>query len=470
MEEHRDYDVVVIGSGSGTHVAGIAAHTGHSVALVDRGPIGGTCPNTGCIPSKMLFYPADVAALIRDAGAIGIDAAIADIDVAGIFERMRNERARRNALTRAWVAETENLDFYECEARFLGDRTLQAGGATIAGEKVFIATGARPAVPPIEGIGTVDYLTSESVLELPSLPESIVIVGGGSIAVEYAHFFAEMGTATTILQRNDRILPSEEPWISERLAAALSRRLRIRTGIEVVSVEQTADGVIVRGGEGDADEEFFAERIMLATGRKSNADTLDTARAGIATDRRGYIATNDFLETSAEGVWAIGDANGRAMFRHAANLEARLAWHNATRPDKIAMDHRAVPHAVFCFPPAASVGLLEAEARQSYDIRVGRADYAEVAKGIAMAEEAGRATLIVDAATDEVLGCHILGPEAPELIQEAVNVIARRGTWRELETVHIHPSLSEVVQKAVEHLRREREKTAVSRPRSPPYL
>jgi mycothione reductase len=454
MAQEQHYDVAVIGSGAGTYIAGKAAHTGHSVALIDRGPLGGTCPNTGCIPSKMIFYPADVIVRIRDAAKLGIHAEITGIDIASIFGRMRRDRERRNAITREWLTQTENLDFYETEARFVGERTLQAGDATLTADKVFIATGARNAVPPIEGIDAVDYLTNGSVLELSSLPESIIIVGGGYVAIGYAHFFSSFGTETTIIQRNARILPHEEPWITERLTGALSRRIRIHTGIEVASVEAADGGVLVHGRERSSGEEreFRAERVMIATGRRSNADTLDLASARVETDAHGFVATNDFLETSAEGVFAVGDANGKAMFRHAANLEAHLAWHNATHAEKKAMDYRAVPHAVFCDPPVASVGLSEEEARQSYDIKVGRAAYGDVAKGIAMAEDTGMASLIVDAATGQVLGCHIVGPEAPELIQEAVNVIARRGTWQELDTMHIHPSLSEVLHKAVENL------------------
>ncbi|HDR73612.1 MAG TPA: dihydrolipoyl dehydrogenase [Methanoculleus sp.] len=454
MGQERDYDVVVIGSGAGSYIAGKAAHTGHSVALIEKGPLGGTCPNSGCIPSKMIFYPAEVATLIREAEKVGIHAEITGIDVALIFERMRRDRERRRDIAREWTVQTDNLDFFEAKARFVGERTLQAGDATLTGEKVFNATGARPAVPPIEGLDAVEYLTNETALELSALPESIIIVGGGYVAIGYAHFFSSLGTATTVIQRNVRILPEEEPWLTIRLTAALSRRIRISTGIEVASVEAADGGVLVRGRDQSLGEEreFSAERLMIATGRRSNADTLDLPRAGIETDDHGFVATTPYLETSAEGVWAIGDANGKGMFRHAANREARLAWHNATRADKIAMDYRAVPHAVFCYPPVASVGLSEEEARQSRAIRVGRAAYLDTAKGIAMAEETGMASLIVDAATDEVLGFHIVGPGAPEIIQEVVNVIARRGTWHELETLHIHPALSEVVQRTVEHL------------------
>ncbi len=442
--------MVVIGSGAGAEIAQNALSKGLSVALVDRGAIGGTCLNVGCIPTKMLVFPADRIVEIEDTKKLGITAEIKDIDFKAIMDRMQRLVDDDESNMREGLKSIKGLELYESEAHFVSDYTLEVGGVKIRGEKIFIATGARPLVPKIKGLDKVNFLTNESALRLESRPKSMIIIGGGYVATEFAHFFAAMGTDVTILQRGSRLVPGEEAEVSELLKTSMSRRMKIHTGTEAVEVREK-DGVLtVVGVDKNTGQsvEFSAEKILVAAGRTSNADLLKVENTGVKTDQRGYIVVNEFLETTKEGIWAIGDAIGKAMFRHAANEEAEIAWHNSgTGEHKVEMDYSATPHAVFTSPQIASVGLREAEARKSRgEILVGKAMYSEVAKGAAMMEDAAFAKAIVDKESLQILGFHIIGPYAAILLQEVVNAMANKLDIYSIgRAMHIHPALSELI-------------------------
>ncbi|HEY41720.1 MAG TPA: dihydrolipoyl dehydrogenase [Dehalococcoidia bacterium] len=445
----KKYEVIVIGSGCGALISDEATRHGLKAALIDKGPlIGGTCLNWGCIPSKMLIYPADRIVEIQEGKKLGIEADIKNIDFASIMERMRKSRQDSQQHIRDSIKQTENLDFYEGEARFTGDYTLEVNGEQLQGEMIFIATGSRPLIPPIKGLDSVDYLTNESVLELSERPDSLIIIGGGYIAVEYGHFFAAMGTKVTMVEMADRLVLSEEPEIAELLKEALSRRMEVHTSAQAEEVKASGDGVAVvtRDKESGEQREFTAQRILMAVGRRSNADLLRVENSGIELDARGFIKVDEYLETTRKNIFAVGDANGQQMFTHMANREAAIVVQNTFHGTDWKVDYSAVPHAVYSHPQIASVGLSEESARKDHDIVVGRTRYVEVAKGEAMMEEEGFAKAIVEKDSDRVLGFHIIGPHAPVLIQEVVNAMTSGGHIAELnEGIHIHPALSELI-------------------------
>lgn len=449
------YDVVVVGSGAGALVAERALSTGSTVALIDRGPVGGTCLNVGCIPSKLLIYPADVITQIQNAHNLGITARVERVDFSGIMERMRAYVQEGQSHMREGMKTVEHLDFYETETHFVEDYTLDVGGEKLTGKKIFLASGARPLIPPIKGIEKVDYLTNETVLNLTENPESMVIIGGGYIACEYGHFFAAMGTEVTILQRAERLLPNEEPEISQVLKEEMGKRMKIFLTTEVEEVKRNGKITIVgRNTKTGEKTEYTAEKVLVASGRKSNADLLKAENTGVKTDERGYIIVNEYLETMKENIWAFGDVIGKEMFRHVANREADIAWHNSMGKDKIKMDYTASPHAIFSSPQVASVGLTEAEAKRNHTILVGTAHYSDVAKGIAMREEKAFVKAIVEKGTWQLLGYHIVGPHAAILIQEVVDAMAAGVSLGFLaQGMHIHPALSEVVLSAFGRLK-----------------
>lgn len=453
--EVKEYDVIVVGSGSGTRIVDDALGHGMHVALVDRGPLGGTCMMVGCIPSKKLIFPADRVMEAREAEKLGVEVDVTHIDFKEIMERMRRGVREGQKKVRAGIEAASNLDFYETEGYFVDKYTLRVGDERITSDSIFLVSGARPLIPPIKGIEDVPYLTNESVLELTQRPESLLIVGGGYIGAEYGHFFAAMGTQVTIIERNDRLMSREEPEISELLTKKMSERMDVHTGAEAAEVREDKDGihVVCRNVQNGEEKIFSAERIMIAAGRESNADLLQVENAEIATDEGNYIKVNEYLETNVEDIWALGDATGEHMFKHVANREAAIVWHNFAHDHRVPMDYTAVPHAVFSYPQIASVGLTEAEARREFDILVGRADYWGVAKGEAMMETDGFAKAIVERKSGRILGFHIIGPYAPMLIQEVIDVMADDGTVSAIaRPMHIHPAMPELIAAAFSNL------------------
>lgn len=457
----KHYDVLVIGSGAGSIIAERAQWAGLKVALVDRGPLGGTCLNVGCIPSKTLIVSADRVVEAQRADRLGVRLQVTGIDFPAIMARAREVAAAGREQIRNGLKQVHGIDFYEANGTFVADKEMHVGGERIRADKVFIAAGARPQVPPIPGLSEVPYLTNESLLALETLPHSMVIVGGGYIGVEYAHFLAAMGCQVTLVERLHYLVVAEEPEISLRLKARLAARMAVHTDTSVTAVSRAADGVAVslRNLATGRDSVVKSERLLIATGRSSNADTLRPEATGVELDPRGYVAVNGHLETSRAGIWAFGDVIGRYMFTHVANQEAIVAWHNSQHTPKVEMDYSAVPHAVFSDPQIASVGVTEAVARTKHAILVGETDYQSVAYGEALREDDGYAKVVVEKETGHVLGFHIAGWNAALLIQEVTEAMANEGNANSiLVAMHIHPALSEIVPACLSNLHDPEEK------------
>ncbi|MBI4285105.1 MAG: dihydrolipoyl dehydrogenase [Chloroflexi bacterium] len=452
----KKYDVIVVGSGSGMTIVEEAASHGLTVAPVDKGPLGGTCLNLGCIPSKMLICVADRIMEALESRKLGVQLKIENVDFAFVMERMRKHIREEASHIRQAVTAAKEFDFYEGEGYFVGDYTLEVKGERIRGDKIFLASGTRPFIPPLKGLDSVSYLTSESVLQLKEKPKSVIIIGGGYVGVEYGHFFAAMGTKVTIVEMADRIVLPEEPEISALLQKRLSERMDVHTGVQVEEVkrgEGNAVTVIAKEVATGRTREITAESLLVAVGRSSNADTLKVEKTGVATDKKGFIIVNEYLETNRKNIYAIGDATGQQMFTHAANREAYIAAHNVLHGTRLKMDFVNVPHAVYSYPQVASIGLTEAAARKEHDVLVGVSAYTDMARGEAMMEEGCFAKAVVDKESQRILGFHIIGANAPELIQEVTNAIASGGHVAEIsQGIHIHPALAELVPRTLSNL------------------
>jgi dihydrolipoamide dehydrogenase len=452
------FDVLVVGSGSGMLVASAALDSGFRTAVVDFGPMGGTCVNRGCIPSKMLIYPASLAALIRDSKTLGVNAQVNSVDFGNVVNRMHTMVNEDSGSQARAVEATSELKWFKDVGEFVGNYIMKVGSETVSAERIFIVSGARVKIPKIEGLDAADYLTSDSVLDLDSPPKSIIILGGGYVGVEYAHFFSGIGVKTTLVQRPSKLLKEEEPEVSDLLKAEMQKRVDIYAGYEAEEVKQNGKEKIVvakKLANGNLTE-FTADALLVATGREPNSDRLKPERTGVKLDERGYIRVNEFLETDKKNIWAFGDAIGKHMFKHVANYEAGLAWHNAIHDHKAEVDYSAAPHAVFSEPQVASVGLREAEAKQQgYRIFVGTSLYKDTAMGAAMGYVEGFVKVIVEQQTGRILGGHIIGPEASILIQEIINAMnsGDRSYAPIVQSMHIHPAMTEVVQNAFGNLR-----------------
>ena len=458
-----ELDFLVVGSGSGLDVANAAANQGQSVGVVEKGPLGGTCLNRGCIPSKQLLYHADVLETIERAGEYDIDAEVTGVDFAKIVREVNEDVGEDAASIRRGLKSSESHTLYEGEGRFVGDRTIEIvdgadQGAEVRADTVLIAAGTRPSIPPIDGIDEVDYLTSTEALQLETPPDHLVIVGGGYIAAELGHFFGTFGSDVTIVGRRPTLLPDADPEVAAAFTERYGERFTVHTGHAATAVEATEEGIALTarpyeygesGGIVDGDDvTVTGDELLIAAGRRPNTDILDVEAAGVETDDRGFVETDEYLRTTAEGVWALGDIVGEYLLKHSANHEARTAARNILRDDLEAVDYTAMPWAVFASPEVAGVGATEdelAEAGREYATRTYR--YDQTARGDAMHAD-GFLKAIIDL-EGTILGCHIVGPEASNLIQEVVVAMkAGSGSVRDIrESVHIHPALSEVVQR-----------------------
>lgn len=461
----EEFDFLVIGSGSGLDVANVAANQGQSVAIVEKGPLGGTCLNRGCIPSKLLLYHADVLETINRSEAFHIDTTVNEVAFSEIVKEVNEEVAGDAESIRQGLRSSTHHELYEGEGRFVDERTIEitddeAAGATVQAETVLIAAGTRPAIPDMNGFSDVPYLTSTEALQLERPPEHLVIVGGGYIAAELGHYFGKFGSEVTIIGRRPNLLPDADEEVAEAFTNRYANRFTVHTGHEATGVETSNGTVRVDASPYNSGDEEGSRRasdpvtvtgtdLLIAAGRIPNSDSLNLAAAGVETDEHGFVDTDEHLRTTAEGVWALGDIVGEYLLKHNANHEARTVARNIFGPDLEAVDYSAMPFAVFASPEVAGVGAREEKLRardQEYATNTYR--YEDTARGDAMKAE-GFVKVLIDLEGD-ILGCHIIGPDASTLIQEVVVAMnAGSGTVQDIRnSVHIHPALPEVVQRA----------------------
>ena len=450
------FDVIVIGSGAGYIVVKNLLNEGKHVALVDKGPLGGTCLNNGCVPSKILITPADIVRDFEDAKSIGVEGKVIKVDFPLILGRFRALQEEEHKGMMDEIKASKNLTYYPVTGEFVGDYTLKVGEETITAPKIVIATGGRPAVPPIPGLKETGYIDNVTLLDLKKLPESLAIVGAGYIGCEYGHFFSAMGTKVTLIGRPPVVLDNEDPEISAAATGALARYMEVLVGHEVTRLEKSGNkkAVIARSMKDGKEVRVEAEEVMLAGGRRSNADLLKPEKTDIATDKKGFIVVDKYLETNKPGIYALGDAIGRYMFRHTANYEAEVVSSNLVSLVKTAADFHAVPNAVFTHPQIAHVGMKEAEALAAgKNILIGRSRYMSSAKGYALDAQDSFVKVIVEE-SGKILGCSVFGEFAPELIQQVVWLMNtdKQDYMPMVRGQIIHPAISEVLGNAFANL------------------
>lgn len=468
----KEYDLIVIGTGSGMNYVNaiLDANPKSKIAVIDKDDPGGICLTRGCIPSKLLLYPAELVRDIESAKEFGIDVQIKGIDFQKIMKRMKDKISEDIEMIREGLSLTPEIDYYPKTAEFVSPYTLKVGEETIRSNMIFLCTGSKPAIPAVKGLSDTGYLTSDTILELDELPKSLVILGGGYIGAEYGHFFSAMGSKVTIIGRNPHFLPQEEPEVSLLAARKMSEHMRIFTNHEALEVRKGPGGKTVVAQDRTSGEkiEVTAEEVLVATGRSPNTDILHPEKVGIETDEKGWISVNSYLETSQPGIWAFGDANGKYLLKHVGNYESGVVYRNAILKEKVEVDYHAIPHAVFSYPEVAAVGMREEEALKEYGgygkngengengkngeggVLIGFQLFEETAKGKAMEARDYFIKVILEERSRKILGAHIIGPQASVLMHQIIPLMyTPSGDFGPImRGMDIHPALNEVVSRA----------------------
>ena len=387
----EEFDLIVIGSGSGLEVSSMAAERGLSVAVVEQGPFGGTCLNRGCIPSIMLIHCADVMETIQRSALFGIKAKVEALDWNFIIRRA-TEGIDADALAiEEGNRQSPNITVFKGSGRFVGEKTLEVNGDRIRSETIVIAADTRPSIPEIPGLSEVPYITSDEALRLPEQPQRLAILGGGYISAELAHFFGALGTEVTIIHRQPIMLRDEDEEVANRFTQVFQRKHKILLNSQASRVYRDGGDIVLEVISDGETRNVIADVLLVAAGRVPNSDLLSVADTGVETDARGFIKTDEYLQTVAPGIWALGDIVGRYLLKHSANLEASYAAHNIFNPDQwAAIDYHAMPHAIFSSPQVAGVGLTEQRAIE-LDIPYvsARYDYINTAYGSSIEDRDG---------------------------------------------------------------------------------
>lgn len=446
------YDLIILGTGSGNSIV-TPDFDDWKIAIVEKGVFGGTCLNRGCIPSKMFVYAADMVEGARHSAKLGVDLSVDGVRWTDIVDRVFG---RIDPIAQGGEDYRQGLDHvtvYKAHARFTGPKTISVGDTEISGDHIVIATGARPFVPPINGLEQAGYHTSDTIMRLREVPERLVILGGGYIATEMAHVFEAMGSEVTMLVRGPRLLRIEDEEVSIRFTDVFADRCELVLGASIDSVNRLDSGELcIEVSVGGDQFEVRADEILVATGRTPTTEDLDLFNAGIEC-HDGYVTTDEFMRTNVEGVWALGDITNPDQLKHTANREAKIVAHNIANPDAMkAVDLWPTPHAVFSHPQVASVGATEQELRGAgVAYLVGKRDHGGTAYGWAMEDTTGFCKVLADAETRKILGAHIIGPQASTLIHQLIQGMKFGQTVDDLAEgfLYIHPALSELVENAL---------------------
>jgi pyruvate/2-oxoglutarate dehydrogenase complex dihydrolipoamide dehydrogenase (E3) component len=447
----REFDAIIVGAGqAGPSLAARLTAAGMNVALVERGLVGGTCVNTGCTPTKTLVASAYAAHMARRAAEYGVvvDGPVR-VDMKAVKARMATVVNGSRGGLEATLAGLPRFTLYRGHARFEAARELQVDGETITAQRVFLNTGARPAIPPIRGVDRVPYLTSSSLVELEELPRHLVIIGGSYVGLEFAQMYRRFGSEVTVVEMKASLIPREDVDISDAVRAILeAERIDVRLEAECIGFEQSGLSEIrVRLDCREGAREVAGTHALLAVGRKPNTDDLGCEKAGIDVDARGYIVVDDALRTSAPGVWALGECNGRGAFTHTAYDDFEVAAAEVLGGTPRKLSDRITAYALYIDPPLGRAGLTEGEARKtSGHVLVGTRPMTRVSRAIEKGETRGFMKVIVDGESQQILGAAVLGPGGDEAIHCVLDAMYAKTAYTTLaRAVHIHPTVAELI-------------------------
>lgn len=425
MTETQHYDAIIIGTGqAGKPLASALAEAGHKTAIIEREHVGGGCVNVGCTPTKTMVASARTAYVARRASDYGVENGSTDVDMETVRQRKRDIVELFRSGVEKSLEETDGVDLIMGEASFVEPKTIQVnledgGDLKLTTDRIFINTGARPSMPPVEGLDEFPTLNSTTIMELDEVPEHLLILGGGYIGLEFGQMFRRFGSDVTIVQRRDQFLPREDEDVAQELADILREDgIEVFLSTEAQSATQTEDGSIQLNVETpDGEQTLEGSHLLVAAGRAPNTDSLDLEAAGIEVDERGFVPVNDKLETDVEGVWALGDVKGGPAFTHVAHDDFRIVEANLLGDGDESVEGRILSYTVYTDPQLGRVGLSAKDAREAgYEVKVAKMPMKYVARAMELDETRGFMKVVIEKNSDRILGCAILGIEGGELM------------------------------------------------------
>jgi len=444
------YDAIVIGTGqAGPSLAARLAKAGMKVAIVERKLFGGTCVNTGCIPTKTMVASAYAAHMVRRAAEFGVDAGGRwSVD-------MRRVKARKDAISgehrtgvESWLKKMDNCTVYEGHARFDSSHEVSVGPHRLTAERIFINVGGRAVVPQLPGLDQVEYLTNSSMMNVDFLPRHLIIVGGSYVGLEFGQMFRRFGSQVTILEMGPRLVQREDEDVSSAIQEILAaEEIGVRLNAKCIGFSRRGEEIMAHADCADGSPEIGGSHVLLAVGRHPNTGDLGLEAAGVAVDAHGYITVDDQLRTSAPGIWALGDCNGKGGFTHTAYNDFEIVAANLLDNDPRRVSDRIPAYALYIDPPLGRVGLTEAEVRKTgRRALVGKRAMTKVGRAVEKGESQGFMKILVDAESKEILGAAILGTGGDEAIHSVLDVMYAKAPYTIIQrAVHIHPTVSELI-------------------------
>jgi pyruvate/2-oxoglutarate dehydrogenase complex dihydrolipoamide dehydrogenase (E3) component len=447
--ETTTYDAIVIGTGqAGPYVTSRLAGAGMKVAIIERQLVGGTCVNTGCIPTKTMVASAYAARLAARAGEYGVDVGPVRVD-------MKHVKARKDAISKQsrtgledWLRHMDNCTVYEGHAHFESAHEVSVGARRLRADKIFINVGGRALVPDMPGLREIDFLTNSSMMAVDFLPKHLIVVGGSYVGLEFGQMFRRFGSEVTIVEMGPRLVGREDEDVSTTIREIVEHEgIRVRLNAKCIGFSKRGDAIVANVECAEGAPKEHGTHVLLAVGRRPNTDDLGLENAGVAVDERGYIVVDDQLRTNVAGVWALGDCNGKGAFTHTSYNDGEIVIANLIENDPRRVSDRITAYALYVDPPLGRAGMTEAEVRQSgRKALVGKREMTRVARAVEKGETHGFMKIVVDAETNAILGAAILGTGGDEVIHSILDVMYAKAPWTVIRrAMHIHPTVAELV-------------------------
>lgn len=444
------FDAIIIGAGqAGPPLAVKLANNGMKVALIERNLFGGTCVNTGCIPTKALIasaHAAHAAKRTNDFG-IGINGSI-QVDMKKIKARKDTIVLRYRNGVEKWLKNTPNCSLYQGHARFVNPNTISVNDELLQAEKIFINVGARAFAPPMPGIEKIKYFTNSTAMDIDFIPEHLIIVGGSYIGLEFAQMYRRFGANVTIIEKAPRLIAKEDPDISDAIKEILEQEgIKIKLNAECISFDTHDENVIVKTICSEPEKQVSGSHVLLAIGRKPNTDDLGLEKAGVLMDERGYIKVDDQLRTNVINIWALGECNGKGAFTHTAYNDYEIVAANLIDQIPRRVSDRILTYALFIDPPLGRAGVTEEEVRQSGKTAlIGKRNMDQVKRAVIKGDTRGFMKIIIDEGTQQILGAAILGVGGDEIVHSILDVMYAKASYTTIKNaVHIHPTVTELI-------------------------